>query len=48
MRKPKKIPYGSKKGRYYCSFCDMGASNGVSKKRERQKAKKEIIDASEN
>lgn len=43
-RKPKKLPYGSKKGLFWCSNCDAGHSNGVSKKKERQKAKKKIRD----
>lgn len=41
-RSPKSIPYGSKRGLFYCSFCDMGCSTGVSKTRERQKSKKNL------
>lgn len=42
--KPKSLPYGSKKGLHWCSNCDHSHVNGVSKKRERQKAKKLIKD----
>jgi hypothetical protein len=40
--KPKKIPYGSKRTRYYCFNCDLGTSTLVNKKRERRKAKQTI------
>jgi hypothetical protein len=40
--KPKKIPYGSKKGKFWCSTCDAGHANGISKKRERSSASKLI------
>ena len=39
-RKPKHLPYGSKRKAFYCSKCDRGHSKGVTKKSERQKAKK--------
>ena len=40
--KPKKLPYGSKRGKHWCSKCDCDLVTPVSKKRERQRAKKEI------
>jgi hypothetical protein len=44
-REPKQRPYGATRGRYWCWGCDreLVPSNFKSiKKRERQKAKKEI------
>jgi hypothetical protein len=42
-RKSKKLPYGAKKGRYWCDGCDAQlVPSNPSKRRERQKAKKEI------
>lgn len=44
-RRPKKLPYGAKKGRYWCIDCDAElVPSRPSKTRERQKAKKEIKD----
>lgn len=40
--RPKKIPYGSKKGKFWCSKCDRAHANGVNKKKERQRAKRNI------
>lgn len=40
--KPKKIPYGSKRGFHWCGNCDRDMVTSVNKKRERQKSKKEI------
>lgn len=36
------IPYGGVRVKVWCSICDMDMVSPVSKKKERQKAKKEI------
>ena len=46
-KKPKKIPYGSKRVKFWCGKCDAGLVSSISKKRERQKVKKEIKKAKE-
>jgi hypothetical protein len=40
--RPKQLPYGSQKGKFWCSSCDMDLVSSVNKKKERQKSKKEI------
>lgn len=41
--KPKKRPYGSKLGKFWCSKCDAGHVNAVNKKRARRKGKEECL-----
>ena len=41
-RKPKKIPYGAKKKKEWCRYCDHQLVTIVNKGGERQKAKKQI------
>ena len=41
-KKPKSIPYGGIRTKFWCGKCDCGHALEVNKKRERQKAKKEI------
>lgn len=41
-RKPKHLPYGSIRKKYWCSACDMNLVNPINKKAERQKAKRQI------
>lgn len=40
-RKPKKIPYGSKRNLNWCSNCDRDLATSVNKKRARRQGKKE-------
>lgn len=40
--RPKKIPYGGKRKKFWCSYCDMDLVNPVNKKAERQKTKKSL------
>lgn len=42
-KSPKKIPYGSKRTKFWCSKCDKGHAKEVNKKYERQKSKKEVL-----
>ena len=44
-KKPKKLPYGATKGKYWCGACDtelVSSWDKPIKKTARQKAKKEI------
>lgn len=48
-RKPRKLPYGATRGKYWCHCCDAalvpewkGSKPKNIKKRERQRAKREI------
>lgn len=42
--KPKSVPYGAKRTKFWCFKCDRGHASEVNKKSVRSKTKKEIKD----